>query len=311
MLEDFERASIVVLGSGTSMGIPMVGCHCKTCTSTDPRDKRLRPSVLIKLDEHRVLIDTAPDFRLQALRAPIERIDAVLYTHSHADHIMGLDDLRPFNFMQKSEIPIFGSPEALDTIKSTFPYVFNGVATQSSKPKLVPHTFADGERIPLFGMDFETIKLCHGIGTAYGFKFGDCAYLTDHSAIPEESMKRLQNLDVLFLDALRYTRIPPIKRLSNRFGQLSSFGPEGLSLLIFRTTSSMRQWRPGCLRMYTSPTMASISRSARPRDHEGGLSIASRREGPVRPLRAGDRQFRWRPSRTSNADTPDPRGSGV
>ena len=208
MLEDFERASIVVLGSGTSMGIPMVGCHCKTCTSTDPRDKRLRPSVLIKLDEHRVLIDTAPDFRLQALRAPIERIDAVLYTHSHADHIMGLDDLRPFNFMQKSEIPIFGSPEALDTIKSTFPYVFNGVATQSSKPKLVPHTFADGERIPLFGMDFETIKLCHGIGTAYGFKFGDCAYLTDHSAIPEESMKRLQNLDVLFLDALRYNPHP-------------------------------------------------------------------------------------------------------
>ena len=208
MLDDFERASIVVLGSGTSVGIPMIGCHCKTCSSGDPRDKRLRPSVLIKLDDHRILIDTAPDFRLQALRAAIERIDAVFYTHSHADHILGLDDLRPFNFMQKSEIPIFGSPETLEAIESTFRYVFNGVMTQSSKPKLTPHSFEDGDRIPLFGVDFETIKLCHGKGTAYGFKFGDCAYLTDHSTIPEESMRRLENLDVLFVDALRYNPHP-------------------------------------------------------------------------------------------------------
>src|SRR3954471_6345114 len=113
MLEQFERSSILVLGSGTSMGIPMVGCRCKTCRSEDPRDKRLRPSVLLKFDDHRVLIDTGPDFRAQALRYGIERVDAVLYTHSHADHILGLDDLRPFNFMQNSEIPIFGSNETL------------------------------------------------------------------------------------------------------------------------------------------------------------------------------------------------------
>src|SRR4051812_26007729 len=100
MLDQFEQASILVLGSGTSVGVPMIGCHCKTCTSKDPRDNRLRPSVLLKLGGCRILIDTTPDFREQALRFKIERIDAVLYTHGHADHIFGLDDLRPYNFMQ-------------------------------------------------------------------------------------------------------------------------------------------------------------------------------------------------------------------
>src|SRR5690348_9295927 len=103
MLDQFEHASILVLGSGTSIGIPMIGCRCKTCTSNDPRDKRLRPSVLLKLGRHRVLIDTGPDFRAQALNYKIDRIDAVLFTHSHADHILGIDDLRPFNYMQKGD----------------------------------------------------------------------------------------------------------------------------------------------------------------------------------------------------------------
>jgi phosphoribosyl 1,2-cyclic phosphate phosphodiesterase len=208
MLENFERASITVLGSGTSVGIPMVGCRCKTCTSADPRDKRLRPSILIKLDGCRVLIDTAPDFREQALRFGIERIDAVLYTHAHADHILGLDDLRPFNFMQMGEIPIYGSAETLDTIERTFQYVFNNKPTQSSRPKLCPKRFEDGDRISICGIDFEPVRAFHGTGEVHGFRFGNCAYLTDHSVIPPESMQRLQNLDVLFLDALRYNAHP-------------------------------------------------------------------------------------------------------
>ena len=113
MLDQFEHASILVLGSGTSVGVPMIGCRCKVCTSSDPRDKRLRPSVLLRLGDKRVLIDTSPDFRYQALRYGIERLDAILYTHSHADHILGLDDVRPFNFMQKRDIPIYGSSETL------------------------------------------------------------------------------------------------------------------------------------------------------------------------------------------------------
>src|SRR5579875_1206852 len=112
MLEAFEHASILVLGSGTSMGVPVVGCHCKVCTSDDPRDKRLRPSVLLRLGEKRILIDTSPDFRYQALRSGLERLDAILYTHEHADHILGLDDVRPFNFRQRSEIPIYASANA-------------------------------------------------------------------------------------------------------------------------------------------------------------------------------------------------------
>ncbi|MGA7414580.1 MAG: MBL fold metallo-hydrolase [Bryobacteraceae bacterium] len=207
MLENFEHASILVLGSGTSTGIPTIGCSCKVCRSEDPRDRRLRPSVLVRLDAHRVLIDTTPDFRYQALRFGIDRLDAILYTHSHADHILGLDDVRPFNFMQKGEIPIYGSPEALEVIERTFLYVFDRAPSQSSRPRLSPRPFRD-QPIPICGLDFLPIKLAHGNGIVYGFRFGDCAYLTDHSGIPDESMEKLRDLDVLFLDALRHNPHP-------------------------------------------------------------------------------------------------------
>src|SRR6478609_6812544 len=114
--------SLTVLGSGTSMGVPTLGCDCKVCTSSDPRDNRLRPSVMVQYGGRTVLIDTTPDFRQQALREGIERIDAILFTHSHADHIMGLDDVRPLNLRQKSTIPIYGSLETLTTIQSSFRY---------------------------------------------------------------------------------------------------------------------------------------------------------------------------------------------
>ena len=208
MLDQFEHASILVLGSGTSVGIPMIGCHCKVCTSSDPRDTRLRPSVLIKFNQNRVLIDSGPDFRQQALRNCIERIDAVLYTHAHADHILGMDDLRPFNYMQKGEIPIYGSAEALETIERTFRYIFDGKPTESSRPKLQQHRFHDGERLSICGVEFEVVSAFHGKGTVHGFRFGNCAYLTDHSSIPDQSLDRLRGLDVLFLDALRFNPHP-------------------------------------------------------------------------------------------------------
>jgi phosphoribosyl 1,2-cyclic phosphate phosphodiesterase len=225
MLDNFERASITVLGSGTSVGIPMIGCSCKTCTSADPRDKRLRPSVLIKLDQCRVLIDTAPDFREQALRYGVERIDAVLYTHAHADHILGLDDLRPFNFKQKGEIPIYGSAGTLETIERTFQYVFNGEPSQSSRPKLRPSRFEDGDRLSICAIDFWPIKAFHGAGEVHGFRFGNCAYLTDHSSIPPESMERLQNLDVLFLDALRYNPHPTHQTVDQSLKTVEALNP--------------------------------------------------------------------------------------
>lgn len=207
MLDNFEHASIFVLGSGTSVGVPMIGCHCRACISTDPRDRRLRPSVLLRLGSKRVLIDTSPDFRYQALHYGIERLDAILYTHAHADHILGLDDVRPFNFMQREEIPIFASGEAWETIERTFRYVFDSSPSQSSRPRLQPNIF-DDRPFAVAGITIQPIPVAHGKGVVHGFRFGDCAYLTDHSGIPAESLDKLTDLDVLFLDALRHNPHP-------------------------------------------------------------------------------------------------------
>src|SRR5574340_895842 len=194
---------ITVLGSGTSMGVPTIGCHCDVCTSTDPRDNRLRPSVLVGYEGRNVLIDTTPDFRAQALRAHIDRVDAILFTHEHADHIMGLDDVRPFNFRQKEPIPIYGAPCTLEVVRRSFHYIFDGAAKESHVPKLVTRAL-DGAPFDLFGLEFTPVPILHGAATIYGFRFGNAAYLTDHSDIPEASFDLLRGLDVLFLDALRY-----------------------------------------------------------------------------------------------------------
>ena len=198
---------ITVLGSGTSVGVPTIGCHCAVCNSNDPRDNRLRPSVHIKYKDRGILIDTTPDFRQQALRARLERVDAILFTHSHAYHVMGLDDVRPFNYRQGGVIPIYGSAETIDSLRYCFRYIFDERDTESSRPRLATHVF-DSAPIDLFGLGFLPIPLRHGKGTVYGFRFGRAAYLTDHSEIPEESMRLLCGLDVLFLDALRHKPHP-------------------------------------------------------------------------------------------------------
>lgn len=200
-------ASILVLGSGTSVGVPMIGCHCKVCVSTDERDKRLRPSVLLRCGHRRILIDAAPDFRYQALRFGIERLDAILFTHAHADHILGLDDVRPFNFMQRDEIPIYASAETMRTIQDTFRYVFESAPSQSTRPRLTPVVF-DSVPIVVAGIPIQPVRVLHGKGTVYGFRFGNAAYVTDHSAIPPDSMELLRGLDVLFLEALRHNPHP-------------------------------------------------------------------------------------------------------
>jgi phosphoribosyl 1,2-cyclic phosphate phosphodiesterase len=197
---------IVVLGSGTSVGVPTIGCHCDVCTSADPRDKRLRPSVLVQYEGHNVLIDTTPDFRYQALRAGITRLDAVLYTHDHADHILGLDDVRPFNFHQRGPIPIYAAPGPMASIQRVFQYIFDGVKKESNIPQLEPRLI-DGN-IDLFGVEFVPVPVQHGSQTIYGFRFGAAAYLTDHSDIPAASKEMLKGLDVIFLDALRYKPHP-------------------------------------------------------------------------------------------------------
>ena len=202
-----ESLGITVLGSGTSSGVPTIGCDCGVCASLDPRDKRLRPSILVRANGKNILIDTTPDFRQQALRAHIGRIDAILFTHSHADHIMGLDDVRPFNFRQRASIPIYGSEDTLRNIRDTFRYVFNENPAESAIPKLVCNVINE-RPFRLFDREIQPIRLAHGSGTVYGFRFGSAAYLTDHNDIPQESMNQLHGLDVLFLDALRHKPHP-------------------------------------------------------------------------------------------------------
>jgi phosphoribosyl 1,2-cyclic phosphate phosphodiesterase len=198
---------IVVLGSGTSVGVPTIGCHCAVCASTDPRDARLRPSILVTYEGRNILIDTTPDFRTQALRAGLNHLDAVLFTHAHADHVMGLDDVRPFNFRQKGRIPIYASAETMASIERIFSYIFDRVTRETNVPQLDPRPL-DGAAVDLFGVEFMPVPVLHGSRTIHGFRFGAAAYLTDHSDIPETSMDLLRGLDVLFLDALRYKPHP-------------------------------------------------------------------------------------------------------
>ncbi len=218
------EVTITVLGSGTSMGVPTLGCDCNVCTSTDARDNRLRPSIMLEYDGYTVIIDTTPDFRQQALRAKIRKIDAVLFTHSHADHIMGLDDVRPISLRQPLPIPIYAARNTLDDIRRSFLYIFELSNPESTLPRIVEHTVQQDE-FTLFGLDFIPIELYHGKTKIFGYRFGRAAYLTDHSEIPAESMAKLRNLDVLFLDALRHKPHPTHSTVQQSLGYVEQLAP--------------------------------------------------------------------------------------
>jgi len=200
------QMKFTILGSGTSTGIPMVGCDCRVCRSVEPKDTRTRTSLLVENSGKYILVDTSTDFRTQAIRQHIPYIDAVFFTHAHADHIHGIDDLRGFHFIHKNIIPCYASKETLDEIDRKFSYIFTGHADNGYHQLLQPH--AINRTFQLFGLAITPIPLMHGSMLSTGFRFNDFAYLTDCSAIPEESMKLLQGLDVLVIDALRYTPHP-------------------------------------------------------------------------------------------------------
>jgi phosphoribosyl 1,2-cyclic phosphate phosphodiesterase len=188
------------------MGVPTPGCHCAVCHSTDPRDNRLRPSILLTMGEQNVVVDTTPDFRFQALRAGLDRLDAVLFTHGHADHIMGLDDIRPYNLKQRSMIPIYGNDATLAVVRRTFSYIFDEAPPDSTIP-LVELRHINGP-FELCGMQIFPVPLMHGQLPALGYRIGRVAYLTDFSVIPDSSKDLLRGLDHLILDALRFTPHP-------------------------------------------------------------------------------------------------------
>ena len=195
-----------MLGSGTSAGVPVIGCRCAVCRSDDARNRRMRPGILLELPAGNILIDTSPDLREQALRFGIRRVDAVLYTHSHADHVFGLDDLRIYNFMQHAAIPCFGSRDTIARMRQIFAYVFEDGQEGGGKPKL--ELRAVDAPFELLGGLVVPIPVEHGEMPVFGYRIGDVACVTDVSAIPESSYELLGGLELLVLSALRYRPHP-------------------------------------------------------------------------------------------------------
>lgn len=209
------------------MGVPTIGCDCEVCTSDDPHDRRTRPSIFLEYNDRGVLIDSGPDFREQAIRERIRRVDAVLYTHAHADHILGLDDLRPLSFAHKRRgglLPLFADAKTASTIKRVFSYAFDPESTYSTRPQV--ELLPLWERTELFGVTFVSVPLAHGDSKVVGFRFGSAAYLTDFSEIPEASLAMLENLDILFLDALRRKPHPTHSSLDNSVRLVEKIKPK-------------------------------------------------------------------------------------
>lgn len=202
------KARVIVLGSGTSHGVPMIGCTCAVCRSDDPRDRRTRPSIVIDVEGGpAILVDTSTDLRHQALAHGLTRVDAILYTHSHADHIMGLDDVRRFNVMQHGAIPAYADQRTTNDLKRAFSYVFDPPAEQGGGIPQLSLTTVNG-RFAVGGVDVQTVPVFHGARPILGFRLGSFAYLTDCNRIPDEAWPLLDGVDVLILDALRHRPHP-------------------------------------------------------------------------------------------------------
>ena len=199
---------LTFLGTGTSTGVPSIGCECETCKSDDPRDKRLRVSVVVEHGGQTILVDTSSDFRQQALRFGLKRLDAVLVTHCHADHIFGLDDIRPLNF-RFGALGVYANERAWVDIKRIFKYIFEPSHFGGGLPQVIPNVVSPGAAFCI-GQELliTPLEVIHGRLPVMAYRFNDFAYLTDLSEIPHETIERLRNLDVLVLDCLRFTEHP-------------------------------------------------------------------------------------------------------
>jgi len=189
------------LGTGTSQGVPIIGCPCPVCASTDSHDKRLRTAALIKHNGIAIAIDAGPDFRQQMLNANVKKLDAILITHEHRDHIAGLDDVRAFNFLQKKPMDIWGEARVLEAIQNEFSYVFADYKYPGS-PEMNLHRI-DGGHFVIDGIEIIPIRAYHHKMPVYGFRIGDLAYITDANSIPEDEMKKLKGVEILVINALR------------------------------------------------------------------------------------------------------------
>ena len=201
---------ILVLGSGTSHGVPMIGCDCKVCSSKEPKNQRTRSSIIVTHGGKSILVDTTPELRLQSLANNVRQVDAVLITHTHADHIFGLDDLRRFNDLSNAEIPVYGTSEVLEDIGRIFPYIFIHTQVGGGKPRISLNELES--EFELFGLAIRSLPVLHGRLPVMAFRFEvgseSFGYVTDVSQIPDETMACLYGLDLLILDAVRFDPHP-------------------------------------------------------------------------------------------------------
>lgn len=218
---------VTFLGTGTSVGIPVVTCSCDVCTSGTERNQRLRASLLLEWPNDgagtaaKVLVDTSTDLRQQALRAGLDRVDAVVFTHAHADHILGLDELRIFNFVHRRSIPLYGTAPTLEAIQRMFAYAFDPAAIAA--PRLEPNPV--GDRLELHGATLELVPVQHGSMEVLAIRFGDFAYVTDCNGISAAAADRLRGLDVLVIDALRRTPHRSHFSLDEALCEIERLGP--------------------------------------------------------------------------------------
>lgn len=212
------------------MAVPTLGCTCAVCASAyqpGSLNRRTRPSILVSYAGHNVLIDTGQDFHVQAVRENLRSVHAVLYTHGHADHVLGMDDLRPLSFQNPSGLPLYADDETADVIERVFEYTFRKVDRYPTSARVTLHRLPTslGTEIKLFGASFVRIPVTHGSSTIAGYRFGAAAYLTDMSAIPDESLPLLAGLDILILDALRREPHPSHSHLANSVDLVEKIAP--------------------------------------------------------------------------------------
>lgn len=220
---------VTVLGCGASGGVPLVGCNCPVCRSNDPKNQRLRSSIMIEADAGaRLLVDSSPDLRQQLLRAEFNAADAVLYTHEHADHSHGIDDLRAVNFHRNAPLDIYGSQECIDLIARKFPYTLAVRPPGSgwSRPYLVPHVVGDYERFTVAGVTVQTFLQYHGKWRTLGYRIGNFAYSTDVNNLPEQSLQLLESLDVWIVDCLRLSPSPTHAHLEMTLDWIAQLKPK-------------------------------------------------------------------------------------
>lgn len=238
---------VELLGTGTSQGVPVIACNCEVCTSNDPKDNRLRCAVWIKTKDSSIVIDAGPDFRMQMLRAGVQRLDALLITHEHNDHVIGMDDVRPFNFKQKIDMPVYAVPEVQSQLRKRFDYAF-AENKYPGVPRLSLRTLDPKSTLRLNEIEFIPIQVMHGNMPVLGFRFGDFTYITDANHIEEEERRKIRGTKTLVINALHHEEHYSHFNLRQALAVIEDINPEKAYLTHIShkmgTTKSINQELP-------------------------------------------------------------------